>query len=215
MMSVRWSRTAERIGDGRTGAAMGTWGLWLALVVLLLFVAGMATAALYLETGRPGQDATGRPEAGAWPPAGVEVPTPTRAMVAFGALLLAALLLGLATRRVATGATKAGAGLVLLSVVVEGGGAALLVADLLAAPFRWDEHAYTSVYWVLTATAILFAVVGVLMAFGVLLQLLTGVVEPRRHLELRNSAWYLVFVSLTAAILLGLVHGLPHTGGAP
>jgi heme/copper-type cytochrome/quinol oxidase subunit 3 len=214
MMSVNRSRSAEPIGERAHGSAMGTWGLYLGLVVLLMFVAGLAAAALYLETGQPRQAVTGEP-VGGWPPHDVDVPRRGLALAAIGLLVLATAALTGSVRRLRAGPVRDSISLVALGGVSLIGAVITLVADLDAAPFRWDEHAYTSTYWVLTGAVTTFIGVGAIIVFSVLVQMLTGVVDDRRHLELTNTVIYVWFTLATSILLLALVHLLPLVGGSP
>lgn len=203
-MAVRSSRTAEPLTEAPRGAAMGTWGVWLTIIVLAMFVAGLATAALYLETGDT-----------AWPPDDLEVP-------GRGWALLAVALTGAATAamtwslvRMKAGDRRGAALSLAGSGAVLTGGVIALVADLGAVSFRWDEHAYASVYWGLTGFTIAFGGVALLMMAAVLVQTVTGLVDEDRHLELTNATIYVWFVLGTSILLLGLVHLLPVAGGGP
>ncbi len=195
------SRTAEPLPGGPRAAAMGTWGIVLTLVALAMFVAGLAAAALYLETGHD-----------AWPPAEIPRPSGVRAWVGAAALVLAA---GVATVVLRQVRSASGAPIVTHAVVVVTTvtGALFLAADLRAAPFRWDLHAYTSVYWVLTGVAVVLAAVVALMAVAVFVQMTTGVIDAERHLEVGNTVLMLWFTAATTVILLALVHFLPLVGG--
>ena len=213
-MSANRSRTAEPLRGDRTAQAMGVWGLVLGLIVLLMFVAGLSAAALYLETGQPRGEVTGEGNAG-WPPAGFDVPARLLAGSAVLGVLAAAAALTAALRRIAADAAQQATLLVGVGLAAALGSVVLLVVDLQQAPFGWDEHAYTSIYWALTGATLLFVGVTALLAASVLVQLLTGVVDDRRHLELFNTAVYGWFSVLVAVLLLSLVHLLPIVAGSP
>lgn len=203
-MSTHRSRTADPLPDAPPGSTMGTWGLWLTIAVLLAGLGGLGAAALYLHSGQP-----------AWPPADIAAPAAGGALIGVvlvGASLAAAIL---ARTRLVAGHDAIVAPLLLLAAGLSGASVWVLVNDLLAAPFRWDEHAYTSVYWVLTASAATFVGVGTLMLGAVVVQRLTGVLDQRRMLELEVALTYLCFAVVAAVVLLGLVHLLPDPGGGP
>lgn len=204
-MRAERSRTAEPIGTGPSGLAMGAWGLWLTIAVLGTGVAGIATAALYLHTGQP-----------AWPPEGLSRPGAGRAM--FGLLLAAAgtVMAEVDKRWLGRGREHGAGPLLLASLTLLLVAVWVLVRDLQAVPFRWDVHAYTSIYWVLTGTAATLLGVGVLMLAAVSIQRSMGLLDAHRHLELDITVVYLWFALLAAAVLLALVHFLPSppTGGA-
>lgn len=205
------SRTAQPLRGPRTQRAMGAWGLMLTLLVLAMFVAGLATAALYLETGQPGQVGG----ATAWPPDGIHRPGWGRAGVSLLLTAAATIAIVAAARTMASGRPPTAAAIVFTSVAAWVAAALMLAADLASVPFRWDEHAYTSVYWVLTGTTIIFVAIAVLVAGSVLIQILTGVVDADRNLELTTTAGYAIFTLATAVVLLGLVHLLPIVADSP
>lgn len=201
-MTVEHSRSAETLGDAPSGAAMGTWGLWLTIVVLTMFVAGLATAALYLETGQP-----------SWPPEEFTVPGRGRGLLALGLAVVGAGAVSWALGRIRATRRRASASGLLAATAALTASVLVLASDLRSVGFRWDEHAYTSVYWSLTGGTMLFLAVGVLMVAAVLVQSVTGLIDERRHLELSNTAIYVWFACGTSVVLLALVHLLPTVGG--
>jgi cytochrome c oxidase subunit 3 len=201
-MAIRTSRTAEPVTDRPRGGAMGAWGMWMGVLVMVMFSAGLATAALYLETTQP-----------LWPPEDIEVPGRGLAWLAValtgagvGATSWALPRMRAADRRSAALAL-AWAGAALTGAIVA------LVADLGASGFRWDAHAYTSVYWALTGFVITYQAVAVMMVAAVLVQTIAGLVDEDRHLELSNTIIYLWFTFGASVVLLALVHYLPAVGG--
>ncbi len=212
MSGVR-SRSAEPLRGTQTAHAMGVWGLVLALIALVMFMAGLAAAALYLETGQPRDVVTGEADSG-WPPPHIEVPARHLAVLALLAIVATGLALSAAVRRVAVGASQRASQLVALGLATAVTAVILLVVDLQRVSFGWDEHAYASVYWALTGAASLFVGVVALMAASILVQLLTGVVDAHRHLEVLNTAIFGWFTVLASGILLGLVHVLPVVSGS-
>lgn len=201
-MSIHTSRTAHPIPGAGRGATVGTWGLWLGMVALAMLVAGMAAAALYLHTG---QDA--------WPPEGIEQPGAWHAVVAVALAALGAAAATLALRRMRKAERRRAAVGLAVALVLVTAASVVLVAELGALTFRWDVHAYGSVYWILTATSAFFLAVAALAVGVVLLQTLTGLVDEDRHLELTNTAIYTWFAFGVAVVLLALVHLLPATTG--
>lgn len=209
-MSARHARTATPVRADGAGGAVGMWGLWLGLLVLGMLVAGLAAAALYLETSRP---APTPPDAGGgWPPAGVEPAGVGLAVLALVLALAATACLAVARRRLERERTRAAMRATALATASWAGAVGALVADLRTVPFRWDEHAVTSVHWVLTGTALTLLAVGALLAAGVAVLLLVGLVDPERRLELDVAAHYGWFALAAAALLLALVHLLPRAG---
>ncbi len=67
----------------------------------------------------------------------------------------------------------------------------MLGGDLAGVPFRWADHAYASVYVVLTATAATFIAISTLMVAALLIQRLVGVVDSGRMLEADVTVLYL------------------------
>lgn len=201
MMAVRTSRTAHPVSDQPRGAAMGTWGLWLTIIVLVMFVAGLATGALYLETG---------PEP--WPPDDIQVPGRGLAWLAIALTALGTAGATYGLWRMKTANRRLAALSLAWSAAALTGAVAALVADLAAAGFRWDEHAYASAYWSLTGFVITFIAVGVIIMAAVLIQTVTGLVDEHRHLELSNAVIYIWFVLGSSVLLLALVHYLPAIG---
>lgn len=202
MMAIETSRTTEPVTENARGGAMGTWGLWLGIIVHLMFTAGLATAALYLETNQP-----------RWPPAGIPVPGRGWALLSMAFAGAGAAAATWALRHIKDADRR------MAALSLTWGGAALtgavvaLIADLRAVEFRWDDHAYTSVYWTLTGFAITYLAIGVMMVAAVLVQSVTGLIDERRHLELSITTVYLWFAFLTSIVLLALVHYLPAAGG--
>jgi heme/copper-type cytochrome/quinol oxidase subunit 3 len=208
--SIRRSRSAIPISDRPRGGAMGTWGLWCTLIVLAMFIAGLAAAALYLETARPAP--TIDADAG-WPPAGIEVPGMGLAALALALVVVGALAAGRSRAELVVADGRRAALALAVALASWTGAVLVLVADLGNAPFRWDEHAATSVYWAHTSMTVVLVGVAALMAAAVLTQLLTGVVDRERHLELVNTVIYGWFTVGAAVVLLALVHLLPRLAG--
>jgi cytochrome c oxidase subunit III len=197
-VAVERSRTAHPIGEEPRGLTMGSWGMWLTITALTTAVAGFAAAGLYLHTGQE-----------AWPPEGITRPGVGEAVVSVLLALAGAAIAHRARAQVRTGDYQpaslgmiAGIGLLLGSVLV-------LARDLTEAGFRWDEHAYTSLYWVLTVLAATFVGIGLLMLASVLVQRLVGAVDESRMLELDVTVGYLWWAAGAAAALLAVVHLLP------
>lgn len=203
MMTIQSSRTADPVTENPRGGAMGTWGVWLGIIVHLMFTSGLATAALYLETSQP-----------AWPPEGIEVPGRGWALLSMALAAAGAAAATWALRRMKAGDRRVAA------LGVASGGAAFtastvaLVVDLRVVDFGWDEHAYTSVYWSLTGFCITYLALGVLMFAALLIQMVTGLVDEQRHLEMSITTTYLWFAFATSLLLLALVHYLPAVGGS-
>lgn len=197
-MSIERSRTAHPVVEHPRGLTMGSWGMWLVLTALSTGLAGIAAAGLYLHSGQP-----------AWPPAPLQRPT---SMYAFGMVLLTAagafvahrakLQLRGAERRSATGSLLL-SGALLTAVPVLAG------VDLANVGFRWDAHAYTSVYWTNTIIVATLVSVGVIMVGAVTIQRLIGVLDETRMLELEVAVGYLWWTIPATAAILAVAHFLP------
>lgn len=203
----RRSRTADAVTvEGHHGLTMGAWGMWLTIVVLGTGVLGLAAAALYLQTGAP-----------EWPPETIARPDVGRAVLSLVLATVACATTyvsrGWLRRDVDTGTAV----LLMVSAALAAAATATLIVDIQALPFRWDEHAYASVYWVLTAGAATFLGISTLMLVAVLMQRLVGLVTPDHRLEADLTLMFLVFSTVVAAALLALVHLLPAvtTGETP
>jgi heme/copper-type cytochrome/quinol oxidase subunit 3 len=181
---------------------MGMWGAILLLVVLTTALAGIAAAGLYLHTGQP-----------AWPPAPLERPGSWAAIWS--------ILLCLGGNLAATGAAiglradarPAPSLLLLVSGALLTASVVVLGQDIVSVPFHWGDHAYASVYVILTAIAAFFVAVSTLMVAALLVQRLVGVVDSGRMLEADITVLYLWWALPAMMVCLGVVHLLPDPGG--
>ena len=198
-MGTRTSRTAYPIRDAKQGGAVGIWGAWLTMVVLGTALAGLVVSGIYLYWGQE-----------AWPPEGFEAPG--------RGLGILALLLSIATGatcfaalRVLRNGLELLCGHVLFGTVLLGGATlATLIVDLVGSGWRWDEHVYTSLFWIFVGNAALFVTIALLMTVAVLVQRLANVLDVDRHLELEVTIIFWGYAALTVASMLGIVHLLPH-----
>jgi heme/copper-type cytochrome/quinol oxidase subunit 3 len=200
---ARRSRTADPVTDaGLQGLTVGAWGMIQTIIVMVVGTAGLATAALYLHSGQP-----------AWPPEGITAPGIGYSLVAVGFAVASCVAVLVARVRLLDDARPDTAVGLLATAGSLAAAIAALVADLRALDFRWDEHAYTSLYWVLVATAVVYLGVALLLVVTVLLQRLAGLLDPVRMLELDNVVLWVLFSAVATAGLLFLVHWLPvvHT----
>ncbi|MTV23998.1 hypothetical protein FTX61_00970 [Nitriliruptoraceae bacterium ZYF776] len=204
-MHGRRSRTAHPVTGGPRGLTMGAWGVWCTIIIGAMGVAGLGAAALYLQTGAP-----------EWPPEGITRPGTGRAWLALGLAVVACVGSLLARQRLRRDAKPDTAVALIGTLVAALASIGVLIADIPAAGFRWDEHAYTSVYWILTAGSAFFLGISALMVGAVLVQRIVGLVDPDRMLEMDVTVVFLFFSTITAAFLLALVHYLPVvTTGEP
>lgn len=201
-MSVERSRTADPVTDRPRGLTMGMWGAVLLIVALTTAVAGLVTAGFYLHTGQP-----------AWPPPPLERPGSWLAVAGTALALAGAVAATAANRRLRVDARPAPSVLLLSSGLLMSASVAVFARDLGATSFHWDEHAYASVYIVLTASALCFVALGVLMVAAVLVQRLVGVVDSRRMLEADIVVLYLWWMVGAVIVCLCVAHLLPDPGG--
>lgn len=209
MMSALKARTTLPLRGERTGAATGAWGAALAAVVLAMFLAGSAAAALYLETAQPRPGVTADVHSG-WPPPGISIPPADLAVLALALAIAGAVSMSWTLRHIASGRRPVAAGLTLAGSGLFLGAVSVLVADLRRVPFGWDVHAYTSVYHALTWTVIVLFAIGLWMAFAVAIQILVGVVDARRHLEVLVATKIAWIAAAAGVLLVSLIHLLPR-----
>lgn len=202
-MSVHASRTAEPLPDKGRGAPVGTWGLLIGMIAISMFVAGLAAAALYLQTGQE-----------VWPPDGIVRPSPVRAMVALATAASGVVAAQVALGRLRQDDPRGGAVASVVALTALTAACVLLVVDLGGLSFRRDVHAYASIYWILTAASTAFLALGGVAVGVVFLQMLVGLVDRDRHLELSVTVLWLWYALAVSLVLLGLVHGLPRVAGS-
>lgn len=201
-MPVSRSRTAHPVGEESHRLTMGSLGTVLLLVVLTTFLAGIAAGGLYLHTGQPAWPPEPLTRPGSWPAVG-------------GALLTLAgtAAVTFTTVRLRRDEQRIPVLLLLVAAATLAAAATILAIDLATVPFDWQDHAYASLYVVLTALAATFIAVGALMVGGIAIQLLVGIVDAQRMVEVDNVVLYLWWTVVAVPILLGIVHLLPDPGG--
>ena len=198
-MRTHTSRTAFPIRGARQGNPIGIWGIWLTMAVLLAALGGLVVSVVYLYWGQE-----------AWPPEGFTTPPLSRGAIALALALAAAPLTFLALRLLRSGNERAGGHVLFGALLVGLGSLTALVADLALAPWSWDEHVYTSLFWLMVGNAATFVTISTLMVAAVLVQRIAGVVDAGRHLELEVTAVFWFFTLLTVIAAFGTVHLLPH-----
>lgn len=198
-MSTRISRTAYPVRGAPQGQPIGVWGIWMAMIVLGTALAGLVVSGVYLYWGQE-----------AWPPPGFEEPPLLRGTIAMGLAPLGAGLTYGALRLMREGLERTAGHLLLAAVVVTAGCLAVLVADLVAAPWAWDEHVYTSLYWVFVGYAATFVGVNLMMLTAVMIQRVAGMIDAGRHLELKVVTIFWIHTVATVASAYAMVHLLPY-----
>ncbi|MFA9443920.1 cbb3-type cytochrome c oxidase subunit I [Egicoccus sp. AB-alg6-2] len=142
-------RTFRVLTEG--GRSIGWWGTVLGVIALGHLVGAVLVAAIYL-----------RSRTATWPPAAVDPPDFTAAVVAAGLALAAGVLASVAERR-----TRAGKGAATVLLVVGGiaaaVGAGLHLAFTLLADLPVAEHAYWSMWWLTGALGLTLLVTLALM----------------------------------------------------
>lgn len=201
-MSIVRSRTAHAVVDRPRGRTMGWWALWTTLTALSTGIAGICAAALYLHSGQP-----------AWPPAPLERPGSGYALAMVALTAAGALATHRAKVQLRDTKRRGATGSLLLAGAVTTGVLLLAGVDLANAGFRWDAHAYASVYWTNTVIAAVFVGVGVIMQAAVTVQRLIGVLDEERMLELELTSDYLWWCIPAVSAVLAVAHLLPDPAG--
>ena len=198
-MRTHTSRTAFPIRGAKQGYPIGIWGIWLTMAVLLAALAGLVVSVVYLYWGQE-----------SWPPPGFETPPLTRGLIALGLALVACPLTFLAVRQLRQEREQTAGHTLFAGMVLGAGSLTALIADLANAPWRWDEHVYTSLFWLMVGNAAVFVGVSTLMVAAVLVQRIAGMIDAGRHLEVEVTAVFWFFTLLTVLAAVGTVHLLPH-----
>lgn len=198
-MGTRTSRTAYPIRGAKQGGAIGAWGAWLTMAVLVTALSGLVVSVIFLYWGQE-----------EWPPAGYEEPAIGLGVVALLLALGATALTFAAVPVLRSGLERTSGHLIFGGLVLGGGSLAALIVDLARSPWGWDEHVYTSLFWILVGNAAVFVAVAVLMSFAVLVQRVVGVVDAGRHLELEVTVVFWGFAVAAVAAAFVLIHLLPY-----
>jgi cytochrome c oxidase subunit I+III len=185
-------RTFRPIGhdDGRS---IGWWGTVLGVVALAHIVGAVLVAAVYL-----------RSRTATWPPAAIDPPDFTPSLIAAGLGIVTAALFTLAARRTRTGRGAAPALLVVAGLVsLVGAGLRGWTAAFAELPV--DEHAYWSIWWLLSALDLLLLGTLALVAWVTAWHVgRRGVIRQGRHAELEVvTLWaWATAVAVVAAVLV-------------
>jgi cytochrome c oxidase subunit III len=201
-VTVESSRFARPIAPGAEHArTIGWWGMLLGIIALAHFVGALVVAYLYIRAGHA-----------EWPPPGVELPPLVWPAVATGLTALAATLATLEVRWTARHGPVGMAG-ALGAIVVGSGAVALRMLVLVDAGFRWDDHAYGSLYWLLQATDITLVASGVIGSATILAQHAMGDYDTQNHDEIRVLSLYWWFAVAASAGLYVTTNLVPYMGG--
>ena len=168
------------------GRSLAAWGMGLALLVATIAFATLLLSYFYLRVESP-----------QWPPAGVTDPALWRGGVAAGSVIAAAIALGWARHMIEDGASRrlslgllAGGALTALGGLVQ-------IADLRTLDFTAQDHAYGSIFYVVTGAMVALALVGCVIHGVVLTAAARGEFTRRRHAAVINAHRY-------ALVLAGL-----------
>ncbi len=140
-----------------------------------------------------------------WPPG--DMPLPKLLIPTLGTLLL---LIALIPSYLDEVAIKKGdrRGMIIhliLEVVLQAGFIALLWYHLASLPFKWDENAYASVYWISIILTLIFTGATVLEGIYLVVQAFRGLFNPERHWALEVDGisnyvgiaqWIIVYLTL-------------------
>lgn len=198
-MTVRSSRFTRPVAPGTEDArTIGWWGMVLGIIALAHLVGAFIVAYLYLRAGQT-----------EWPPAGVE--RPDVALPALAPVLTAAAAV-FATLEVRWTERRAILGMTGASAAIVVGLAAVLarVLVLTDVDFRWDDHAYGSLYWLLNATDITLVASGVIGSAVLLSQHAMGDYDEQRTDEIRVLSLYWWFVVASSVALYVTVNLIPY-----
>jgi heme/copper-type cytochrome/quinol oxidase subunit 3 len=198
-MGTHTSRTAFPIRGAKQGGAIGTWGVWLTMAVLGAALAGLVVSGIYLYWGQA-----------SYPPEGFQEPARGLGLLAV-VLTIGATAGCFAALKALRAGLETSCGHLLFGTLLVGAGAmAAMIADLAGAPWSWDEHVYTSIFWIFIGNAALFVGIALLMTAAVLVQRLATVLDVDRHLELEITLVFWGYAVCTALAMFGIVHLLPH-----
>lgn len=189
-MTVRTSRFTYPIAPGAEDArTIGWWAAFFGVIALAHFVGALVVSYLYLRAGQA-----------TWPPDGVTPPALTPPLLATVATVVAAAAATAHRRLTATArpiaAMVAAAGTITIGLVAVG---ARLVG-LGGVGFRWDDHVFGSLYWLIAGTHVLLVLAAVLGSAASLAQHVIGAHDEDDHDEIQvlQFTWWFVAVSAIA-----------------
>jgi cytochrome c oxidase subunit III len=198
-MTVRSSRFTRPIAPGAEEArTIGWWGMILGIIALAHLVGSLIVAYLYLRAGHTD-----------WPPTGVERPDLLLPALAPVLTAAAAVLATLEVRWTERGAIL---GMLGASGAIAVGLVAVLarVYALSDTGFRWDEHAYGSIYWLLHGTDVTLVGSGVIGSAVLLAQHAMGYYDEQRTDEIRVLSLYWWFVVAASVALYFTANVVPY-----
>ncbi|MGE5925839.1 MAG: hypothetical protein ACM357_00680, partial [Gemmatimonadota bacterium] len=176
--------------------ANGYWGTWVFLLVLATALTSFVASYFYLAEGPS-------PE---WPPAAP--PAFLHPALAAGALVLAALSMRAAVRRV-TGGSRALVP-VLLALVLAGGALALSVGGFVGSGLRPSESGYASAHLGVEGFQWLVVVVQAVMVFVALLWSWRRPADRRGHAVVHNTSLVSWFSAASAVVVLLTLYVTPR-----
>jgi cytochrome c oxidase subunit I+III len=215
LIAWHWPDKIDREGDTRAADAfekehgvavniegsvvIARWAIWLTMLTLAIALGSLLFCYFYLRLDAP-----------AWPPTGVTLPNPFWPLLGSGLLLSSALPQYMADRAIRNGAR--GRFMVLLAVgfVLAALGFALALYGYAQTPFRWDEHAYGSAFYVLAFFQLAIALTGLIMNGFAQFWAWQGHYSARYHQSIENVSTFGIFVAATSLIVAATLYGAPY-----
>lgn len=151
-----------------------------------------------------------------WPPAGVRPPELPVSAARTVLLLSTSGTVWLAERGLRRGDRRAATGWLWATVVFAG----IFLAGhaeetrTIVSEFRWDDHAYGSIFYVITNVHAAHLTVGLLVFVFLMVRLARGAAGPDAELQLATGGLYWHFVDAVWAVVYTALYLLPHLLGA-
>lgn len=199
MDASRISRTATPIRGVRQGQPIGAWTAWMTLGIFAVATSTLLVSHVYLYWG---QDV--------WPPPGYQAPALLRATIAMVLVVVGGALTFAALRAMRAGRERTSGHILFAAALVLAGCLTALIVDMTAAPWLWDEHVYTSLFWLNAGYAALFVAMSLLMLLALVIQRVAGVLDAERHLELQVVTILMIHTVAVVAVAYIMAYLLPH-----
>jgi heme/copper-type cytochrome/quinol oxidase subunit 3 len=198
-MTVQSSRFARPVAPGAENArTIGWWAIVLGIFALAHFVGALIVAYLYLRAGHA-----------EWPPAGVDPPPLLLPAIATGAVAVGAVLATVEARWTARQAALGMLGA--LGALVAGVVAVTIrMFALFGAEFRWNEHTYGSLYWLLGMLDVVLVGSAVIGSAALLAQHAMGDYDEQNYDEIIVLSVYWWFVVASSVALYITNHLVPY-----
>jgi cytochrome c oxidase subunit 3 len=177
------------------------WGLLLLVAIEATAMGLLLVSAIYL-----------RGDADVWPPSSVGPSALRLALLQAGLLGASALPMAWSVGAARRQRLRSTRGWLAVATVL---GAAMLVVRIWEIPriaFRWDSHAFGSVFWMVLGVHITHVLTGVLENAMLLALLFIGPVENKHYADIEASALLWYFAVLEWAPALAILYGAPILG---